>query len=604
VTRTLKLWAEIFALSWRRARSLTVATLAALLGGVLSIGGSALALRVAVDSASEHAVLTAVIGAACAAVAYSVLIVVRDVTDALILTIADRVGRMDIHAQVYRDLATLEGLDHLERSEYLNRITLVRKSGGRLAAGMWNGLRSIASLLNLVVMLLLLGSVSPWLIFLVGFAGVPIWLDHRGEQAIQNADLATAEPYRLQQHLFALCVSSVSGKELRVAGAAAEIMKRQSAAWNCAMHDRLRAQSKASALTALGWTIFVLAFVAGLALAAYRASQGREAPGDIVLLVTIAVMLRASVQSTVESTIVAASSRQYIAPFFWLRDYAAEFRNSQKGSTEPPSALSEGITLDQVSYRYPGSEQFAVDGVSIRLPAGTVVAIVGEYGSGKTTLVKLLCKFYRLDHGRILVDSTDIADIRADSWWRQCSAAFQDFGRFHTTLAENVGLGDLKELNNEERIRAALADAEADELVERLPNGLQTLLGRHLGGVELSEGQWQRSALARASMRKSPLLFVLDEPTASLDAPSEQAIFERYMQRARAYAASTGAVTVIVSHRFSTVTGADLILVLDHGRLVESGTHSELLAMGGIYAGLYGIQANAYRIAGKSHGAT
>jgi ABC-type multidrug transport system fused ATPase/permease subunit len=226
-----------------------------------------------------------------------------------------------------------------------------------------------------------------------------------------------------------------------------------------------------------------------------------------------------------------------------------------------------------------------------------VVAIVGEFGSGKTSLVKLLTKFYRPDEGRILVDGVPLSDVDTQSWRARTSAAFQDFGRFQLRFAETVGLGDLPHLEDAERVAQAIDAADARELVNRLPDGAQTQLGTAFDGVELSEGQWQKTALARASMRQEPLLFVLDEPTASLDAPSEHAILERYMQRARALAAQTGAITVIVSHRFSTVTGADQILVLDGGRLVEHGTHDELLALGGRYAGLYGIQATAYTLA-------
>ena len=302
---------------------------------------------------------------------------------------------------------------------------------------------------------------------------------------------------------------------------------------------------------------------------------------------------------TVQSTTATTNARQYLGPYLWLQDYATAARSAQSGTAAPPPALREGIRLEQVSYRYPGTDRLALEDVSIVLPAGSVVAIVGEYGSGKTTLVKLLCKFYRPDSGRITVDGTDLSDLQTEGWRARCTAAFQDFGRFHTTLAENVGLGDLPSLGDEERIGAALADADATGLVASLPDGLQTLLGRQLGGIDLSEGQWQRASLARASMRTRPLLLILDEPTASLDAPSERAIFQHYMDRARDFAARSGAVTVIVSHRFGTVTGADHIVVLSNGQVTESGSHADLLAHGGTYADLYQIQANAYRMPGR-----
>ncbi len=231
--------------------------------------------------------------------------------------------------------------------------------------------------------------------------------------------------------------------------------------------------------------------------------------------------------------------------------------------------------------------------MSLTLPAGSVVALVGEFGSGKSTLVKLLCQFHRPDAGAITVDGLDLADIDPDSWWGASAVAFQDFGRYQATLRDVVGIGDLTRADDG-TVRAALAAADATALVDRLPDGLATQLGRDLGGAELSEGQWQKTALARACMRVQPLLFVLDEPTASLDAPSEQAIFEGYFARARELARRTGAITVIVSHRFSTVAGADLILVLERGRLVQAGTHAELLADAGPYAELHAITTAAY----------
>lgn len=294
------------------------------------------------------------------------------------------------------------------------------------------------------------------------------------------------------------------------------------------------------------------------------------------------------------STTSTAGAGRLIEPFLWLRDYVAAQRARAEGATAPPRTLRTGIALESVSYSYPGTGRPALDDVSATLPAGAVVAVVGEYGSGKTTLVKLLAKLYRQDSGRILVDGLDLDAISTTGWRARISAAFQDFGRFHTTFAQTVGLGDLAHLTDRGRIQRAVREADAQDIAAALPDGLDTQLGTELGGVELSEGQWQRTALARASMREDPLLFVLDEPTASLDAPSEQAIFERHMARARVLGRRTGAVTVIVSHRFSTVTGADLILVLHRGRLVESGTHAELMALDGRYADLYGIQATAY----------
>jgi ATP-binding cassette subfamily B protein len=267
-----------------------------------------------------------------------------------------------------------------------------------------------------------------------------------------------------------------------------------------------------------------------------------------------------------------------------------------------PSRLTDGILLERVSFAYPGTDRLVLDGVDLRLPAGSVVAIVGENGAGKTTLVKLLCKLYEPTAGRILVDGAPLAGMPADGWRSRLAGAFQDFFRFEFRARHSVGLGDLPRLDDEPAVFAAVARAGADDVVARLPAGLETQLGRTWPeGVEVSFGQWQKLALARGFMRDEPLLLVLDEPTAALDAETEHALFERYAAAARGDGkrsrdgTAEGRITILVSHRFSTVRMADLIVVLDGSRVAQVGTHDNLMARGGPYAELYGIQAAAYR---------
>jgi ATP-binding cassette, subfamily B, bacterial len=219
-----------------------------------------------------------------------------------------------------------------------------------------------------------------------------------------------------------------------------------------------------------------------------------------------------------------------------------------------------------------------------------VVAIVGENGAGKTTLVKLLCKLYEPTSGRILVDGLPLHRMPADEWRSRLAGAFQDFFRFELRARHSVGVGDVPRLDDEPAVVAAVGRAGADDVIARLAAGLDTQLGPTWpDGAEVSFGQWQKLALARGFMRDRPLLLVLDEPTAALDAETEHALFERYA------AARGSGITLLVSHRFSTVRMADRIVVLDGARLVEVGSHQELLASGGQYAELYGIQAKAYR---------
>jgi ATP-binding cassette subfamily B protein len=279
----------------------------------------------------------------------------------------------------------------------------------------------------------------------------------------------------------------------------------------------------------------------------------------------------------------------------WLEDYAAALDAS--GDVPVPSALRSGIRFDHVSFAYPGTSRIVLENVSLTLPAGAVVAIVGENGAGKTTLVKLLAKMYEPSSGSIFVDDTPLARVPASEWRARLSGAFQDFFRFEFRAGHTVGLGDVPRLDDEPAVLEAVDRAGAGDVIARLTLGLGTQLGPTWpSGVELSFGQWQKLALARGFMRDEPLLLILDEPTAALDAETEHALFERYAAAARGTGErDTGRITVLVSHRFSTVRMADLIVVLDGAHLVEFGTHDQLMAKNGQYSELYKIQAAAYR---------
>lgn len=592
--RYVKLWLELLALSWRLHPVMTGGMLAIKTVQALVVAVTAVALRTAVNGIVDRDPTAAAIGACTAAVIFAVGIYLGWMARALRIILVEQVGVLDVQARLHADLADLDGLDHLERADVLDRVTALRGAAWSLLFGTWAAVDAVFNAIKLTILLVLLSSASPWLLLLLLFAAAAIWCDRHGQHAVNTAETDTAEAFRLQRHLFTLANEPDGGKEIRVARAGEEITGRQAAAWNEAVHGRFRAQVRAAVWKLTGWTLFTAGFAAGLAMVVHQAATGVGTVGDIVLAITVAVTLRQSVQDALEGVNESMSSGKVIEPYLWLRDYVATEKSRTTAFRQTPSVLRDGITLDRLTFTYSGTAHVALDEVSCHLPAGSVVAIVGEYGSGKTTLVKLLCKFYRPDSGAILLDGTDIADLPTDLWRARTSAVFQDFGRFQTTFAETVGLGDLPHVDDERRLAAAVRAADAESLVDRLPDGMSSELGRGFGGVDLSEGQWQKTALARSSMRTDPLLFVLDEPTASLDAPSEHAIFERYMSRARELADRTGAITVIVSHRFSTVAGADLILVLDKGKLTESGGHDELIQLGGRYADLYGIQATAY----------
>jgi ATP-binding cassette subfamily B protein len=287
-----------------------------------------------------------------------------------------------------------------------------------------------------------------------------------------------------------------------------------------------------------------------------------------------------------------------IVKLVWLREYAIRARVGLEPArpARVPDRLHDGIRFDQVSFRYPGTDRPVLDSLDLHLPAGATVAIVGENGAGKTTLVKLLSRFYEPSAGSITLDGVDLQRIPVLEWRRRLAAGFQDFARLQLLARESIGVGDTDKIEHDRWILDALDRAAASELAAGLPRALDTQLGRDFaGGVDLSLGQWQKVALGRAMMRERILLLMLDEPTASLDAPTEHALFEHFASAAQDYAAASGAITLLISHRFSTVRMADLILVTSGGRIVESGSHTELIRQHGLYAELYGLQASAYR---------
>ncbi len=323
---------------------------------------------------------------------------------------------------------------------------------------------------------------------------------------------------------------------------------------------------------------------------------GRASPGDVVLALALVAQVNRQVGAAVATVSAAVRTVEVAGRYVWLADHAEASRSVNPDPAPVPERLVHGIEMRGVAFRYPEADDDVLAGFDLILPAGATVAVVGENGAGKSTLVKLLCRFYEPSEGVISADGVDLRRMDVAQWRQRMSAGFQDFVRFELSAGQTIGVGDLPLADDAGAVVAALERAASAEIVAALPDGLATQLGASFdAGVELSGGQWQKLALARAMMRPAPLLLVLDEPTAALDAETEHDLFTRYASAASALAARTGGITLIVSHRFSTVRMADLIVVVDGGRIVETGSHDHLAAAGGLYAELYELQASGYR---------
>jgi ATP-binding cassette subfamily B protein len=490
--------------------------------------------------------------------------------------------------------ASVATIAHQERPDYLDRLAMLRDQVFVLDHMYMSVFSTCGWILRLAVTIGLLMSIHPGLILLAVFA-VPTVVTSTWRPGVERAALErAAQPNRLARHLFTIATTAAAGKEVRVAGIGDRVARERRQAWRRG-HDFIAPVRYASAAWhALAWALFGSAYVGAVVFVAFGL---QSPPGAVLLVLAAGSRLSAYIAATVGEIGFLRGFWMYGSMrLAWLEDYAVSI--AAKADRDVPPALTRGIRFEHVSFAYPGTSKLVLDDVNVSLPAGAVVAIVGENGAGKTTLVKLLAKLYEPASGAIFVDDVPLANIAAGKWRERLAGAFQDFFKFEFRARQTVGLGDVPRLDSQSAVASAVGRAGADDVVAKLKAGLDTQLGPTWpDGVEVSFGQWQKLALARGFMRDEPMLLVLDEPTAALDAETEHALFERYA--AAAHGANgqlpSGRITILVSHRFSTVRMADLIVVLDGARVVEVGPHDELMAKRGQYAELYAIQAAAYR---------
>ena len=493
-----------------------------------------------------------------------------------------------LEAHVARLQASVATIAHHERPDYLDRLALLRDQVFFLDHMYMSLFSTCGWILRLGVTVVLLASIHLGLVLLAVFA-IPTVLTSTWRPAVERAARERgAQSNRLAQHLFTLATTAPPAKEVRVTGIQNRLVTQRRETWERGHAAIAVARSGSALWHTLAWALFSIAYVGAVVFV----SSGLGAPPAQVLLVLAAgSRLSAYIGATVGEIGFLRLWMDGSRRLAWLEDYAGSF--TAMADFAVPDALRKGIQLDHVSFAYPGTSRLVLDDISLSLPAGLIIAIVGENGAGKTTLVKLLAKMYEPTSGAIFVDGQPLARLPADAWRARLAGAFQDFFRFEFLARQTVGLGDVPRMHDEPAVVSAVARAGADDLIAGLTSGLDTQLGPTWpGGVEVSFGQWQKLALARGFMRERPLLLILDEPTAALDAETEHALFERYAVAARG---NTTQITILVSHRFSTVRMANLIAVLDGARLVEVGTHDELMARRGQYSELYRIQAAAYR---------
>ncbi|MGW6929776.1 ABC transporter ATP-binding protein [Lentzea sp. NPDC054927] len=487
------------------------------------------------------------------------------------------------------------GLEHHERPDYADEIALLRKEIGQYPDALV-GLMALLSLgVSMAFTAWLLASVSPWLMLLPVAALLPVYATHRAQNVQNGARERSATVSRQARNLFELGTGTAPAKEIRVFRLQDEFRRRHRALWADEGRVLARAELRSALIEAAGQLAFSAAYIAAVLLSLRQAISGHGSVGSVVLVIILATQVNRQVNSALEMFRRLQRMTRGMTRLRWLRALIAAQQPPPADAAVPGSILT-GIRFTDVAFAYPGTGRASLQEVGLTLPAGSTVAIVGENGAGKTTLVKLLCRFYDATAGAIDLDGTDIRRFPLDAWRARIATGFQDFVRFEVAARHTVGVGDLPFLNDDNAVLAAVDRASAAGVIDQLDRGLATQLGKtYADGRELSGGQWQKLALSRAMMREAPLLLILDEPTSALDAEAEHQLFERYAEHGRRIGEANGTITVLVSHRFSTVKMADLIIVVANGHIAEVGNHAELLELGGTYASLYGLQAEAYQ---------
>jgi ATP-binding cassette, subfamily B, bacterial len=494
-----------------------------------------------------------------------------------------------IRGEIIGKALTLD-LAYFEDSDFYDRLQNARREGGYKPVELINDTFLIVqNMITLISFALLMLRFSPWLVIILLVTSIPAFIaetrySERGFRLLTRR----APETRQVNYLSRLLTEDTAAKEIKLFNLGGTLLKRYTTLFDKFFEeDKSLALRRATAGFSLG-LVATLGFYGSYAWIVWHTVQGKISLGDMTLYLAIFRQGQSTFQSILSAIGNIYENNLFMANFFEF--LCLQPRMTFAGQRRKlPVPLRGGIEFRELGFRYPESDEWALRGINLIIRPGEKIALVGHNGAGKTTLIKLLSRLYDPTEGSILIDGIDIRDLDPLELQQRIGVIFQDFVRYHLPVRENIGFGQIDAMGDVERIAAAARKSGAQAVVEELPQGYETMLGRWFqDGHELSLGQWQKIALARAFMREAEIL-VLDEPTASVDARTEYEIFQNFKTL------TEGKMAILISHRFSTVRMADRIAVIQEGRIAELGTHEELLRRGGIYAELFSMQAEGYR---------
>lgn len=493
-----------------------------------------------------------------------------------------------INVMILEKALTLE-LAHFEDAEYYDKLVRARREASSRPLSLVTKTFDLArNVISLVAIGVFLFQFSPWAVLLLSVAGVPAFIAEAkfSGEAFRVNKRRSAER-RMQIYLEMVLTREDGVKEVKLLQLGKIFLQRYVDIFLAIYReDRSLVLRRGIWGYSLG-IVTSAAFYFAYGWVGFAAIAGAITIGQMTMYIAQFRLGQGSVTSSLTAVNGMYEDNLYLSN---LTEYLDHEVPEQSGSLQAGPDPDDGIRFDNVSFFYPGSETPALDGVSLHITPGESLAIVGENGSGKTTLIKLLTRLYTPTHGQILLEGLPLQDWDIDTLRKKIGVIFQDFARYQLIVGENIGIGDADKLEDEKEVTIAAQKGVADEFIKGLPSGYKTQLGTWFkDGKELSGGQWQKVALSRAFMRSEADILILDEPTAAIDAKAEADIFAHFSEL------TANRISIIISHRFSTVRRADHIIVLEKSRIMEQGSHAELLALDGQYATLFKLQAEGYQ---------